>query len=144
MSDLSVLTEQYASTARLSQELNEAVVVLKTVCEHLPGAEFIRLDEVEARQRVLAEIITDLAASLEGNVVPQSAPEFRIPSPLLARLHEEHPTDLEYFRGDLKRVARRLNEGLCAVRKEDVSMLDQLAATADAETSRVFRRLTRT
>lgn len=144
MSDLSVLTQQYENVAQLSRKLNDAVVATKMVRERLPGVEGIQPDEINACQRQLSGIVADLLASLDGALLPPR-PSARptIPRSFLARLRRDHSTDLEYFRDDLARVGQRLVRGLCALDDGDVLMLDQLAAAADAETSQVFRRLTR-
>ena len=61
----------------------------------------------------------------------------------MTRLRTEKGGELNYYVDDLRNTASRLRKESCALTDADLALLDNLAATSSAETSRVYRRLMR-
>ncbi|MFQ5872325.1 MAG: hypothetical protein ACE5JL_00785 [Dehalococcoidia bacterium] len=145
MSNVSVLSHEYKRSSELSQSINRALITIKKARLRLPGAETLPADEIDNAGRCLAEILTALVSllgpargeELQGSVFS------RLPGDLIARLRQNHSGDLAYYLDDLKGAATRLYRGLATLTEADLTLLDQLAAATDAETSNVFRRLMR-
>jgi len=142
MSDVSQLTYEYHRESALSERLNRGLIVLHKA--RLGGAGTAPA-EVAAGGLDLAAIIDDLLALLrpaDGRGAP-GVVAARGPGALVARVQAERSGDLAYYAQDLERVAARLRDRPGAVTADDLALLDGLAAAADAEASRVFRRLMR-
>jgi hypothetical protein len=143
MSDLSVLAQQYETTAELSRTINDAVIALKKVHERLPGADALTPGELRACRERLASIAEALSGLLDpgsGSDIPDAS---AVTGSLVARLQAAHQGELTYFADDLRRTSRRLRCDDVLLTRRDLALLDQVATAADAETSHVFRRLMR-
>jgi hypothetical protein len=144
MSDVSVLAEQYETAAQLSQTINNAVITLKKVYQHLPGSETVSLEQVEESRHRLAEITATLARVLEPTTNLEPVGKVPITGALISRLRTAQQGNLPYFADDLRRVSVCFRDKSSALSPADLALLDRLAAVADAEASHVFRRLMRT
>ncbi len=148
MSEVSVLSHEYKTASDLSQAINTALIAIKKSRLGLPGAEDITPEELECSRSHLVEIleaVMDLLTLAETG--PQRATQdavARVPGALVTRLRTRRQGDLAYYLEELEGAAVRLREGLEALTETDLDRLDELAATADAEASSVFRRLMRT
>lgn len=145
MSDVSILSHEYKAATELSQTINRALILLKKTYYKLPGAEGIPPDQLEASLQCLVKIIGSLVRLLgpERATDSGSASVTHLPAAFVAKLRSERRGDLAYYHDDLEGTIRRLGGGPSQLTKADLSILDQLAAAADAETSEVFRRLMR-
>ncbi len=145
MSDMSVLSHEYKTASELSQHISTALILLKKVYYHLPGAEAVTPEQLDSHLLVLADMLTALVGLL---TVPRpqnaaSAQAVSIPEALVVRLQTERRGELIYYLDDLARVADRLREKPLQLGDADLALLDQLATAADAEASSVYRRLMR-
>jgi len=145
MSDMSVLSHEYKTASELSQQISTALILLKKVYYHLPGAEAVTPEELDSHLLALANILTALVGLL---TVPRpqnatSAHAVTIPEALVVRLQTERRGELIYYLDDLARVADRLRTKCMNLDDKDLALLDQLATAADAEASSMFRRLMR-
>jgi hypothetical protein len=144
MSDVSVLSHEYQTVSDLAQELNASLVALKKAVLATEGAETMESAILEKDRLRLAEIGASLAQILDPNAdESQSETAARVPGALIARVRDERGGDLDYFLEDLRAISTRLRHCPEQVTQEDLAFLDQIAASAEAETTRVFRRLMR-
>lgn len=144
MSDVSVLSHEYQTVSDLAQELNGSLVALKKAVLGTEGAEAVESASLEADRLRLAEIADGLALLLDPNTEPSlSEVAARVPGALVARVREERGGDLDYFLEDLRAISCRLRNCPEQVTPEDLAFLEQIAASAEAETTKVFRRLMR-
>lgn len=145
MSDVSVLSQEYKTASELSHTLSQALIVLKKVHYALPGADTISPEERLQSQQHLAEIVASLIPLLDAT--PAKPPDItataQIPGAFVVHVQEKRRGNLPDFIEDLTSMVARLHEGQAALIEEDFVLLDQLASIADAEASRVFRRLMR-
>jgi len=119
---------------------------VKKVQHGLPGADTIAPEEIETSRRTLAEILGVIAGLLDPGRADEvdTAAAMRVPQSLVSRLRAERRGDLAYYLEDLTAAAGRLGETGGELTNENLALLDQVAAAADAETSGLFRRLMRT
>ena len=141
MSDIGLLANEYQTAAELAQRINYVVTLLKKRHYRLPGADAIDGAELAAQQRDLGDLVTRLAALLD----PQGGqePSLGIPGSFVQQIRAAHGGTLDYYRQDLREVATKLISGSPALGESDIAILDELATFADAESTRVFRRLLR-
>lgn len=145
MSDVSVLSHEYKRIAELSQAINQSLITLKKAQLGIQGARQIPRQDIDAAAHLLAETAEALVSllgptggrELKGTVV------MRVPGELVERIRTVHSGDLVYYLEDLRGAAVRSRQAATALKKDDFLVLDQLAALADAQASRVFRRLMR-
>ena len=143
MSDVSVLSHEYATAADLSKAMSRALIALKRARLGVEGTP-TSPQELKQARRELASIIMAVSGLLDpetGQLDRQSAA--RIPGSVVARLQAERRGQLEYYLHDLRTTANRLREQPTALTDEDFALLDGLTAVVDAEASRVYRRLMR-
>lgn len=144
MSDASVLSHEYKTASELSEMLNTELVALKKARHTLPGSELLTTKGLETSRSRLADIVRATRELLHP--IPQMAakPRFaQIPGGLVDRLRVIHRGDLPYFLQDLEQLERQLCDKSVALADLNFDAIDRLAAVADAEASRVFRRLMR-
>ena len=140
MSDVSVLTYEYDRDSDLSQTINRALIDLKKARYQATSPQ----GDEESGDRIadIVDTLVTLLQPLEGRRI-DGASAARIPAALVARVRARHQGDLVYYLEDLARVARLLRAHPPPLSGRDLALLDDLATVADAETSRVFRRLMR-
>jgi len=145
VSDVSVLSHEYKASSELSRAINHALILVKKQQLGLLGAGPATDEAVVRARRDLSEIVAAVAVLL-GAETParEAAAASRVPGVLVARLRSERRGDLDWYLEDLTRLAGVLADPARAVSADDLALLDQLAAAADAETSAVFRKLMRT
>lgn len=145
MSEVSVLAHEYRAASDLSQALNRAVITLKRAAMNLPGRESLTPAQVEASCQDVIETLETLIVLLQGTH-PQSLSVARrrsLPAAMIAKLRKQRRGTLEYYVRDLEQVIQHVQIGPPAVTPEDIALLDELAAAADAEASNVFQRMMR-
>src|SRR5262249_39118944 len=140
-----VLSHEYKSTSELSQAINTNLIVLKRVELNLPGAEKVASTQVETCRLRLAEILETLVQLLDLQRATglMSSQKVTIPGAFVERLRKERQGDLAYYLQDLENLAGRLRANASQLTTADFTLLDHLAAIADAETSGVFRQMMR-
>lgn len=144
MSDVSVLSHEYQTASELSQTLNRALITLKKARLRVPTSETITVGQTRKSQRHWAETLVALSKLLDPEASNVDGSTIQIPGSLVARLRQDRRGDLAYFMEDLGQTIKRLESDLSGLTDSDIALLDHVAAAADAEASRVFRRLMRT
>src|SRR5258708_32913519 len=102
MSDMSVLSHEYKTASELSQRISTALILLKKVYYHLPGAEAVTPEELDSHLLALADMLTSLVGLL---TIPRpqnatSAHAVSIPEALVVRLQTERRGGLLYYLAD--------------------------------------------
>jgi len=142
MSDLSTLSHVYKINSDLLEKINNAVVVLKRAQYKLPGADSLSLGQVLDSQKLLSQFLTVVLQDLSPSPGKERE-DFMVPSSLIERLNEAKKGELEYYISDLRQANDHLNRDLACLTPKDMTLLDELAAITDAETSSIFRKLWR-
>ncbi len=144
MSDVSMLSHEYQTASELSELINRALLVLKK--ERLGLMEWQSTDAASfVRDRnQLISVLETIRALLDNpaSTAIAAGHATRIPGTLVARIREERRGDLPYYLEDVEQAAERLRHNISTTDR-DLTLLDELAAAADAETSGVFRQLMR-
>lgn len=145
MSDVSVISHEYKKIAELSQAINQSLIVLKKVQLGIQAAQSIPQHDIDVAARLLAETAEALVSLLgpTGGSELKGSVMMRVPGELVERIRTVHRGDLAYYLDDLQKTADRLRKSPIDLKETDFTRLDQLASFADAEASRVFRRLMR-
>lgn len=143
MSDVSILSQEYETASQLSQKINRVAIYLK---KHRLGLTSTS-QEASVAQADASHLVGILNAlcqhlSAEGSRTEDSS-ALNIPVSLVERLQNQHRGDMPYYIEDVQHIAERLNTASLDLDDEELGLLNQLASTADAETSSVFRRLMR-
>lgn len=135
MSDISALSHEYETSAKLAEELNEAILAIKKSRFHQRAG--LTLDQ----RKALASIVGSLRQQLEaGHGVSES--EF-LPQEMVERLCERHRPRMAYFLDDLSRAMSVLENDLVPLDDAIVRVLDEICDAADETASSVFRRMRR-
>lgn len=134
MSDVSALSHEYQTSAKLAEELNEAILALKKARLHqrsgLTG---------DQRQR-----LADTLAAVRSRLTNESnAPEAAVPEELVERLIGKHGSEMAYFLEDLLEARNSLADPATQVNDATVRLLDEICDAADETASSMFRRMRR-
>jgi len=143
VSDISILSQEYKTSAELAERVNQALIVLKKAHMELPGWEAIGEEELAMSKEWMLGVLTTLATQLETRSGHQASEGIVLPGPLVTRLRAERRSDMTYYLEELRLTASHLREGVSSLGMEDLTVFEQIATAADAETSTVFRRLMR-
>ena len=145
MSDVSILSQEYKTASELSRNISQALIVLKKVRYALPGADTISSEEKLQSQQRLAEMVAGLIPLLDASPAKpiDVVATAQIPGAFVVHVQDKRRGNLPDFIEDLASMVTRLRAGPAALIEEDFALLDELASIADAEASRVFRRLMR-
>ncbi len=135
MSDISTLSNEYEASAKLAEELNEAILAIKKARLH-------RRPGLTADQRKsLAKTVASLRQQVETDQdLGQS--EF-IPQEMVDRVRERNRPHMAYFLEDLLRTASALGSGSEPLDNDVMRTLDEICDAADETASAVFRRMRR-
>ncbi len=135
MSEISALSHEYEASARLAEELNEAILTIKKSRLHQ------RIGLTEDQRKILAGTVAALRQQLEaGQGGAQS--EF-LPQEMVERLSERHRPRMAYFLDDLSRTVSVLGNDLVPLGDSIIGVLDEICDAADETASAVFRRMRR-
>jgi len=135
MSEISALSHEYEASARLAEELNEAILTIKKSRLHQ------RIGLTEDQRKNLAGTVGALRQQLEtGQGGAQS--EF-LPQEMVERLSERHRPRMAYFLDDLSRTVSVLGNDLVPLDDSIIGVLDEICDAADETASAVFRRMRR-
>ena len=144
MSDVAVLSHEYQTVSNFARELNQSLVALKKALVSTPGAGTVGSAALEGDRLLLAEFVDGLALLLDSDArQSQGEAAARVPGAVVARVRAEREGDLDSFLEDLRAISCRLRNYPEQITQEDVAFLDEIAASAEAETTKVFRRLMR-
>jgi len=135
MSEISALSHEYESSAKLAEELNEAILTIKKSRLHQ------RTGLSQDQRKTLASTVGRLRQQLEaGDVGAQG--EF-LPQEMVERVGERHRARMAYFLDDLNRTIDVLVNDLVPLDDSIVGVLDEICDAADETASAVFRRMRR-
>ncbi len=139
----SSLSREYRSAKSLSQLLDTGILLLR----HADAAP-VPMDEAKAREG--AELRADIAHALR--LVTQTVGLAEIPSiaverqlvpwQLVTDLRSTKGEDLDEYLTKLEEVADKVDDPASSLNDEDFSVLDELSATAEAEATNAFSRMT--
>lgn len=140
--DASIFSHEYRRASTLSDVLNRTLLALKKQARGIP----VDVDSADQQQLPLiaSAVLSSLVDHLAGppTQVPHVEREaFQLPVELIARLRADRGGDLAYFVDDLRRASTALASG--QVDDATLQTLEAVAAAADVEASRVFRRMIR-
>jgi hypothetical protein len=135
MSDISTLSHEYEASAKLAEDLNEAILAIKKARLHR------RAGLTPDQRKSLANTVESLRQLVKPHQdLGQS--EF-IPQEMVDRVRERNRPHMAYFLDDLLRTASALGGGSGPVDDEVVRTLDEICDAADETASAVFRRMRR-
>jgi hypothetical protein len=135
MSDISTLSHEYEASAKLAEELNEAILAIKKSRLH-------RQAGLTADQRkALAKTVESLRQQMEADR-DMARTEF-IPQEMIDRVRERNRPRMAYFLDDLSRTVSVLDAGTGPLDDTVVRTLDEICDAADETASAVFRRMRR-
>ena len=135
MSDISTLSHEYEASAKLAEELNEAILAIKKSRLHRRAG--LSADQMKS----LANTIESLRQQVEADRdLGQS--EF-IPQEMVDRVRERNRPHMAYFLDDLSRTVSVLEAGSGPLDDTVVRTLDEVCDAADETASAVFRRMRR-
>lgn len=138
-----MLSHEYKAAAEFSQRFNRALIQVKKCSLDLIEEDSPAQEESIAYRKELALVLEDIIRLLNPQKGRRPDTATWIPGTLIAHLLKERRGDLDYFLDDLERLAGKLREPRASLSQEDFALLDSIAASADAQTSQVFRRLMR-
>jgi|SRR6267142_3506804 len=134
MSDISALSHEYQTSAKIAEELNEAILAIKKARLHHRSG--LTSDQRQRLVDMLGAVRTRLAN--EGK-----APEAVVPQELVERLIGRHGSKMAYFLDDLSAAKESLSASSATISESVVSLLDEICDVADQTASSMFRRLRR-
>jgi len=134
MSDVSALSHEYQTSAKLAEELNDAIIAIKKARLHRRSG----LDRDERRRlaNTLGAVRSRLANEAKG-------PEETVPQELIERLVGKHGAKMAYFLDDLTAATEVLSGPCGPINDTIVQLLDEICDVADQTASAMFRRLRR-
>jgi hypothetical protein len=135
MSDISALSHDYEASAKLAEELNDAILVIKkSRVHHRVG---LTVDQRKALAGTVGSLKQQLAAS------PGEGQADFLPQEMVERLSERNRPRMAYFLDDLSRTVSVLKNDAVPLDDTIVQVLDEICDAADATASSVFRRMRR-
>jgi hypothetical protein len=134
MSELGVLSHRYDRSAHFTEELNESVLIIKMSYYRIEGKEKISKEQLENSQKILIEIITEIADNLDPKKMETPLEKHFISRNLLKTLYTNKRGKLRFYLEDLRTLAEHLND-LSKITEEDIGILDELCAIGDNESS---------
>jgi len=135
MSEISALSHEYETSAKLAEELNEAILAIKK--SHLHRRTGLNQDQ----RKSLAQTVEALRQQLEAGKTGDQT-EF-LPQEMVERLNERHRPRMAYFLEDLSRSVNILRDDMAPLDDCVVGVLDEICDAADETASAVFRRMRR-
>lgn len=141
MSDIGLLANEYQTASELARQINVVATRLKREHHDLPAPAGASGSELAVRRRDLGHLIGAVARLLDAEDGGDPVPA--IPASFVQQARVAHGGALEYYRQDLRELAGLLADPSARLGERDLALLDELATFADAESSRVFRRLLR-
>lgn len=134
MSDVSALSHEYQTSAKLAEELNDAIIAIKKAKLHRRSS----LDQKERRRLAitLGAVRSRLANDPKG-------PEETVPQEVVERLAQKHGAKMAYFLDDLTAASQTLSAPSAPISDRIVQLLDEICDAADQTASSMFRRLRR-
>ena len=134
MSDVSALSHEYQTSAKVAEELNEAIIAIKKSRIHnrsgLTGEQPRRVAEM--LEAVHKRLVNSNSSRVE--ILPQE---------MVDRLNGRHGSQMAYFLEDLTEATRTLADESSPVSDAAIQLLDEICDVADQTASSMFRRMRR-
>jgi hypothetical protein len=134
MSDVSALSHEYQTSAKLAEELNDAIIAIKKARLHRRAG--LDRDERQRLASTLGAVRIRLANETNG-------PEEIVPQEVVERLVGRHGAKMAYFLDDLAAAIKTLSGPSAPISDTTVQLLDEICDVADQTASAMFRRLRR-
>lgn len=134
MSDVSALSHEYQTSAKVAEELNEAIIAIKKSRIHN------RSGLTGDQRRRLAEMLEAVHNRLVNN---NSGRAGILPQEMVDRLNGRHSSQMAYFLEDLTETTRTLADQSLPVSDAAIQLLDEICDVADQTASSMFRRMRR-
>jgi hypothetical protein len=136
MSDVSALSHEYHASAKLAEELNDAILAIKKSRLHRRSG--LSGDQRESLAKMLVSVRDRLADEKRGQA------EFQfLPQEMVERINRRHASKLAYFLEDLSQATKILLDQSLPVDDAVISVLDEVCDVADQTASSMFRRMRR-
>jgi hypothetical protein len=134
MSDVSALSHEYQTSAKLAEELNDAIIAIKKArVHHRSGLN-------QEQRRRLADTLGAVRSRLAND---EKAPGEVVPQEIVERLVGRHGSKMAYFLEDLSAATELLSGATAPINDAVVHLLDEICDAADQTASSMFRRLRR-
>jgi hypothetical protein len=134
MSNVSALSHEYRTSAKLAEELNSAIITIKKARLH-------RHSELSEKQRRQLTNTLDAVRSRLAN--EEKTPAVMVPQEVVTRLAERHKSKLAYLVEDLTEASVALSRASTPIEDFVVRLLDEICDVADQTASSMFRRMRR-
>jgi hypothetical protein len=146
MADSSIVSRDYQRASQLAEVVSRGVLAVKRTSLDIPSPE----GDSEDLRRALAAVLRAIVVALTEREADdpssrESVMKARVLlSPeLIDSIVHMRSGDLTYFVDDVRRAADVISQGEAPLDKAELAVLDQIAGAADAEASRVYRRMLR-
>lgn len=134
MSDVSALSHEYQTSAKLAEELNDAIITIKKARLHQRSG--LNPDQ----RRRLANTLGAVRSRLANE---QKTPEEVVPQEVVERLLGRHGSKMAYFLDDLTAATELLSGPSTPINDTVIHLLDEICDVADQTASSMFRRMRR-
>lgn len=146
MAESSIVSRDYQRAARLAEVVSRGVLAVKRASLNIPSPEG---DSEDLRSELAAVLKAVVVALSEREAEDASGRESvrkaraLLSSELIDSITQMRSGDLTYFVDDVRRAAEAIARGGTRLDEAELAVLEQIAGAADAEASRVYRRMLR-
>jgi hypothetical protein len=143
MSELSIISHDYALNAEFARKFNYAVLTLKRRYLLARAGNAESDDKVKQARSDLKSLLDSLVAALEDEAGKAwTAEQAQVPADVLERFRKRVGAELQETIADLRGIIDDLVKG-AGLRETAFRVLDMVCEAADATASAAFRRLRR-
>lgn len=146
MADTGLRAHEYEQAAKVARQFTQNLLAVKRGFYNLPGVGDVPPQEMAAKQRNLAAILTAIGEDLSVRSQRRKRSSTRtinMPYQLVRRIERSKRGVLPRFLEDLEKTSNHLEADPKFLTEEDIRLLDDLGQLLDAETSAAFRKLLR-
>jgi len=146
MADSSIVSRDYQRASQLAEVVSRGVLAVKRTSLDIPSPEADAEDLRRALAAVLKAVVVALSEGQADDPVSRESimkARARLSSELIDSIVQMRSGDLTYFVDDVRRAADAIARGGTRLDEAQLTVLDQIAGAADAEASRVYRRMLR-
>lgn len=135
MSDVGLLATQLAHTTQCAEDLDKALLRLKKEGRNAEGKGTSSSSQAREMAR---EILTDLLASISGDLTPR---KYQLREETVEILRGIHRSDWQNFVEKLHSIHKQLNKPGEMLEPEELHCLEDIAHALDADCSMLFQRM---
>jgi hypothetical protein len=146
MADSSIVSRDYQRASELAEVVSRGVLAVKRRALSLPQAEPDSEELRSALAAVLRAVVVALTERDEEDPASREAvmrARTLLSSELIDTITRMRSGDLTYFVEDVRRAADAISVPKPTLDDAELDALEQIAGAADAEASRVYRRMLR-